>query len=112
MFLLVRDDLGDVPVGKMMGQAGHAFAHALFRAPFSVSRVYDMEPEHVKIVLRCSAADMHQTELRCMAWDIPHHQQIDLGRTILKTGTPTCLAIGPIEEKDYRLLELNHFKLY
>lgn len=112
MYLLVRDDLAHVPVGKMLGQAGHAFAHALFRAPYEIAAAYDAEPEHVKIVLRCTAAEMAQTEALCLMWTLPHHQQIDLAKTFFPEPTPTCLAIGPIGVEYYGLLALKQFKLF
>ena len=89
MYLLMRADLGDVPVGKLLGQAGHAFAHAL----------QDIE-------------ELQMTLDACKAAKVPFHKQIDLGLTIFTEPTFTCIAIGPITRSTANQLGLWKFPLY
>ena len=113
MYLLMRADLGDVPVGKLLGQAGHAFAHALQDAPEEDRATYHRDPAHAKIVLRCKDIEELQMTLdACKAVKVPFHKQIDLGLTILTEPTFTCVAIGPIPRSTANQLGLWKFPLY
>lgn len=118
MYAVVRTDLGDVPAGKLMGAAGHAFvgsfhdAHdeALDRA--AMARAYAESEEHPKIVLGASRGAIVDLSVECQAAVVPHHVVRDFGRTVFNEPTLVAIGIGPITEPEYRALGLNKLDLY
>src|SRR5579862_9905465 len=85
MYLFMRGDLGSVPPGKLMVQAGHAFAHCLLEA-WQVNRglalEYCKDPEHQKIALRVTDAELTAVHGLAVDCDLPSHVQVDLAKTI------------------------------
>lgn len=116
MYLFMRNDLGDVPVGKLLGQSGHAFAHCLLAAARrdpELARAYDKDPEHTKIVLGVTKAQIDEVMDKAIAANLVTHAQLDLAKTVFDGVTWTCVAVGPLPHADAeRILETKKYKLY
>jgi len=100
MYLVVRGDL-DMPVGKAMAQAGHAFCTALMNAmkdhPEVVAEYY--KHNQPKIVVKCKNSEaLRRAENECA--HLVHYLVTDAGRTFFAEPTMTCMAIGPCYRED------------
>jgi len=84
-----------LPPGKLAAQVAHAAVGALMHAPRADLYAW-LESGMPKIVLQCGSQD----ELLAIA---AHAERAglstslvrDAGRTVVQTGTPTCVGIGP-----------------
>ena len=98
LYCVVRGDI-EMPVGKLVAQAGHAFVGALRvateTAPHLAERyLADSQP---KITLQAkSLAVLERAARECKDAGIIHHLVIDEGRTVFNEPTVTCLGIGPV----------------
>jgi peptidyl-tRNA hydrolase len=120
MYAVVRTDLGDVPVGKLMGSVGHAFQMAFWLA--TLYRRIDAEgyansPEHSKIVLAVGSEEellrFHKSIFELAPLDgIPCHLVTDLAKTVFNKPTITCLGLGPITVGEYQKLNLKQYPLF
>ncbi|MBU0536220.1 MAG: peptidyl-tRNA hydrolase Pth2 [Nanoarchaeota archaeon] len=100
--IIVREDL-HLPKGKMAAQAAHASVGAVMKSEEDGKKeiINAWKKEGMKkVVLR--AVDLKQLrELRGKAEEkgLTAVLITDAGRTVIKSGTVTCLGIGPDEEK-------------
>ena len=102
MYLVVRDDL-NLPLGKAMGQAGHAFATALInlykKCPEKVNQYYQCNQP--KIIVKCkNETALLRTEQECINLKLNYFLVIDAAKTIFTEPTKTCIAIGPCTRKE------------
>ena len=99
LYCLMRTDL-DMPVGKMLVQAGHAFATVLHQSDPEIVKEY-FSHNQPKISLRAKNLAMIERAAReCMEADINHFMVVDAGRTVFTEPTITCIGIGPIFADD------------
>ena len=97
MYLVVRGDI-TMSIGKAMGQAGHAFATALWQAdhnsPDCVKRYYaDDQP---KIVVKCKNLNaLLRAHHECLDKGLNCFLVTDAARTVFSEPTQTCFAVGP-----------------
>lgn len=90
-----------MPIGKAIAQACHA---VLRLNP-------DTEPNYPLIVLGCSSEKKLGLIMGdCHTAGIPCEMVIDAGRTVFKSPTLTCMALGPVEKG--RLQEIKACLLY
>lgn len=111
----MRTDLGEVPSGKLMGSAGHAFQMCFWEASLvrsEMCNLYAQSPEHGKIVLGASMKDIDDVAHDARKLGLPWHVVTDLGLTVFSVPTVTCLGLGPLNEVEYESLNLKRFKIY
>ena len=96
--ILVRDDL-KLDKGKMAAQVAHASVEAAFRSDKDIVKKWRLLGMK-KVVLKVKNKD-ELFKYKEIAKDngIKSALITDAGRTAIKPGTKTCLAIGPDEEK-------------
>lgn len=117
MYAVVRADLGEIPRGKLMGSAGHAFLGAFWEAQkervAAFTDSYAESAEHPKIVLAAKNAEaLDSLAELCRLNSIPHHLVTDFAHTVFDKPTVTALGIGPITPKEYDVLGLRSLKLF
>lgn len=121
LYALMRGDLGhdtgDVPIGKLCAQAGHAFIGALYAARTinpEILAQYEADPLQGKIVLKASGVeDLTRIKKVCEEKGIPCALITDAGLTVFKHPTVTVLGIGPITKKDAgKVVKLSSFPLF
>jgi len=94
--IVVRKDLNLSP-GKMAAQVAHAAISALDDISLSVRDRWYADGKHQKkVVLEVADEDglIEVMEL-CEVMGIPYAMIMDAGRTEIKSGTLTCVGIGP-----------------
>lgn len=96
--IIIRQDL-KMPKGKLAAQASHASVAAVLKADRKAVDKWVREGMK-KVVLKVSSVD----ELKKLQSDAKKLKLVnamitDAGKTFFKTGTITCLAIGPDEGK-------------
>jgi len=108
--IVVRSDL-KMGKGKTAAQVAHAAVGAMQK-----SRKFDVEAWSVeggkKVVLKVgSLRKLNSIQRKAKAARLPHFLVRDAGLTQIKSGTITCLGIGPVREdkldvviKDLKLL--------
>lgn len=96
--ILVRDDL-KLDKGKMAAQVAHASVEAAFRSDKEIVKKWRMLGMK-KVVLKVKNKE-ELFKYKEIAKDngIKTALITDAGRTSIKPGTKTCLAIGPDEEE-------------
>jgi peptidyl-tRNA hydrolase len=108
-----KDIVQQVPVGKLCGQAGHAFVGSLLdtqiRFPLFASQYLETK-EQFKIVLVTKNTNS-LLKLQEAYKDIcGTHLVTDLGFTVFEEPTITCLGLGPLPDnlkaKDLQRLQL------
>ena len=100
MYCLVRGDL-DIPVGKWMVQASHAFMGAFTANSNKFVCDEYFNNSQPKIVLKAKNESMlKRAEKECLESNINCYLVTDAGRTIFNEPTVTCLGIGPVLKKD------------
>jgi len=87
----------NLPVGKLAAQVAHAAILAFMEADVEAKQAW-LQVGMPKIVLRCvdEAALLKLYEIG-KEHKIPAYLVQDAGKTILKTGTRTCLGLGPAD---------------
>ena len=107
MYLIVRQDL-EIPFGKALGSAGHAFEGALEAADKlspAEALIYRKVGNRKKIVLRIKTlAKLLALRTKLEENTIPHHLVTDAGLTVFPEPTITFLAFGPVTEEQGREL--------
>lgn len=99
MYLIVRGDI-EMPLGKAMGQAGHAFSTVLINTDKDLVRKY-YDDNQTKIVLKCkNLLSLERAHEECLNLNLPCFLVTDAGRTIFPEPTKTCMAIGPCYKTD------------
>ena len=94
--IVVDASLG-LPAGKLAAQVAHAALIGFLRAPPPAQRAW-LETGMAKIVLVCaSEAELMALAARADAAGLPTGLVRDAGRTVLASGTATCVGIGPAE---------------
>ena len=95
--ILVRMDL-KMPKGKLAAQVAHAAVNSVSKAPSELVDAWDRQGAK-KVVLKVKDKEELKRYLRLAKQARLRPTLIrDAGRTFLKPGTETCLAIGPDEE--------------
>jgi PTH2 family peptidyl-tRNA hydrolase len=98
LYCIMRDDI-DIPIGKMLAQAGHAFVSVLEAANETnravvVDYFANAQP---KIALRGNLNAVKRAAGECRQAGIPHYVVTDAGRTVFPEATVTCIGIGPVD---------------
>ncbi|MCE4598889.1 MAG: peptidyl-tRNA hydrolase Pth2 [Desulfurococcales archaeon] len=115
--IVIRRDLG-MGRGKAAAQAAHASCEAVFRIIESRDRRWLSwldewrRSGQEKVVLRVdSEAELIDVYRKALEAGLPTSLIIDAGRTQLKPGTKTAVAIGPAPEVEVDRIT-GHLKLY
>lgn len=95
--VIVVNQALNLPAGKMAAQVAHAAVGGFLRAGRE-QQVSWLEHGMPKVVLRCvdEAALLDLAE-QAQAAGLPTMLVHDAGRTVVASGTPTCVGIGPAE---------------
>lgn len=95
--IVVRKDL-DLSKGKMAAQVAHASLEAYKRAKTTTIMEWELSGSK-KVVLRVDALDeLKDIYKKAKDMKLPISIISDAGRTHLKSGTITCVGIGPEKE--------------
>lgn len=94
--ILLRTDLR-MGRGKAIAQCCHASLGAVEMAGKDVVRRWEEEGAK-KVVLSTTLVELRSILRKLRSSDLPYFLVRNRGKTQLKPGTPTCLAIGPAEE--------------
>ncbi|MFC1733382.1 peptidyl-tRNA hydrolase Pth2 [candidate division KSB1 bacterium] len=100
--ILVREDL-KLPKGKMAAQVAHASVSAVFESQETGKK--DLvkkwrDTGMMKIVLRVKdLPELKKYQKLAQENDLVAVDIADAGRTVVKSGTVTCLGIGPESER-------------
>jgi len=99
--IVVRGDL-DLSRGKLAAQVAHAAVGAFLEAERSGAPVDAWLREgQKKVVVRCEdERELFELEERARGLGLPCFLVRDAGLTELEPGTPTCLGVGPEEERE------------
>ena len=98
--VIVVDTSLALPPGKLAAQVAHGAIIAFLRAPPSAQRAW-LESGMAKIVLACgSAEELLALASRADQAGLSTGLVRDAGRTVLASGTATCVGIGPAEAAD------------
>ena len=97
--IIIRQDL-NMPKGKLAAQAAHASVSAVLKSSKDIVKKWEDEGMK-KVVLKVDSL----SELKKLQAEAKKNKLInviitDAGKTFFKTGTITCLAIGPDKEKE------------
>ncbi len=96
--IVVDASLG-LPPGKLAAQVAHAAVGALLHAPGADIRAW-LDVGMPKIVLQCgSEAELVRIAAEAEAAKLPMLLVRDAGRTVVQSGTATCVGIGPAEPR-------------
>lgn len=102
LYCIVRDDI-DIPVGKLIAQAGHAFATVVHQAHSTNPEILEQyfSVSQTKIVLKAKTlSQLMRAAEECKTAGINCFLVEDAGRTVFNEPTITCLGIGPILASD------------
>jgi peptidyl-tRNA hydrolase, PTH2 family len=95
IYALIRMDI-EMPLGKIIPQAGHAYMGALLKADKALVETY-LSGAFTKIAVKAkNLAAILRAKDECDALGIPTSLITDAGRTIFNEPTVTCLGIGPV----------------
>lgn len=93
---------GDVELGKMSSQAGHAYTEALMKAmwsdPSSISEY--LETNRTKITCVVDTTEELTLLYDKLSDKVPCALITDSGLTVFDRPTVTCLGIGPVKRED------------
>lgn len=99
IWIAVRRDL-NMPAGKLVAQAGHAAASAIWQGEKLLVDAY-MAAAQPKIAVSVKdEAELLAIVAAAREASIPAHAILDAGRTIFTTPTYTVAAIGPARRAD------------
>lgn len=97
--IIIRQDL-NMPKGKLAAQAAHASVSAVLKSDKSLIKEWESEGMK-KVVLKAeSLSELKKLQAEAKKNKLVNVMITDAGRTFFKTGTTTCLAIGPDKEKE------------
>ncbi len=100
LYCLMRRDL-EIPTGKMLAQAGHAFVSALEQAADREAVKTYFTNAQPKIVLAAKNLNVIERAAReCRELGLNHFVVVDAGRTVFPEPTVTCMGIGPVRFVD------------
>ena len=93
---MVRKDL-DLSPGKLAVQVAHASISALDDISQSIYDIWFADGDHQKkVVLQVEDEDeLIGIMEECEAIGLPYASVVDAGRTEIRSGTMTCIGIGP-----------------
>ncbi|MBI2547648.1 MAG: peptidyl-tRNA hydrolase [Candidatus Aenigmarchaeota archaeon] len=95
--IVLRKDIG-MSNGKLISQALHAAIGALKKSDAGIVEKWENEGSK-KVVLKINGVkELKDLESKIRKSGMPYVLVKDAGLTQLKTGTPTALGIGPVEE--------------
>ncbi len=99
IYLIWRAELV-MPLGKALGQAGHAFTNILENVRISdptLHHTYVSSSTHAKITLNGKTlSKMERLQSELDEAKIPYYVVTDLGHTVFPEPTITCMAVGPM----------------
>jgi peptidyl-tRNA hydrolase len=99
LYLVMRGDL-DIPYGKGLVQAGHAFTNLIERIRRldpAKAQTYLESPLHPKIALNAKNENaFNRVKQELEEANIPLYVVTDFGFTVFDGHTVTCLAAGPM----------------
>ncbi len=95
--IVVRSDL-DMSKGKLAAQVAHASLKAYKKSPTEIKEKWEREGAR-KIVLKVDKEELFKLKDQAIKKGLPAALIYDEGRTELKKGTPTALAVGPSSEE-------------
>lgn len=98
--VIVVDASLRLPKGKLAAQVAHAAVGAFLEANAETQQAW-LEEGMPKVVLKGNNAE-ELLELRTLAMQrhIPTCLINDAGRTVVPTGTVTCVGLGPADDKE------------
>ncbi len=96
--ILVRQDL-KMPKGKLAAQVGHACVEAVLRSEKNKITKWRSEGMLKVVVKVQDLKELRLYEKQAKEKDLVTAVITDAGRTVVKPGTVTCMAIGPDEDK-------------
>lgn len=86
-----------LPAGKLAAQVAHAAVGAFLRAHEQAQATW-LQAGMPKVVLAVGdEADLIALEDRAAEGEIPAAAILDAGRTVVASGTLTCLGLGPAD---------------
>lgn len=111
MYCMMRSDL-NAPCGKLMAQAGHAFAHALLVAPGHIRDAYMVGITKKIVVALPDEPALNAWSAKLGSLNVKHHVITDVGLTIFQSPTRTCIGIGPMPRWQADELGITQLHLY
>jgi PTH2 family peptidyl-tRNA hydrolase len=98
--VIVVDTTLQLPRGKLAAQVAHAAVAAFLGAAPDARRRW-LEDGMPKIVLKCEGEPaLLELEMNARKVRLPVALIRDAGRTVLASGTATCVGIGPAEDDE------------
>jgi PTH2 family peptidyl-tRNA hydrolase len=95
--ILVRQDL-NLPAGKLAVQVAHASVTAVGKSKGMVVGLWKMEGAKKVVLKAANLEELKKYEQQAKRARLVTAIISDAGKTVLKPGTTTCLAIGPYLE--------------
>lgn len=107
--IVVRTDIKMTP-GKLSAQVAHASLYSASKTKQTIRDAWESEGSK-KVVLKVSdLAGLKELYKKANSSGLPCFLVRDAGKTQLKSGTITCLGIGPAKERDMNKIT-KHLKL-
>ena len=98
--VIVVNEALKLPRGKLAAQVAHASV-AVFIDVAEETRIAWVECGMPKIVLQCASEDeLCRLESMAQERSIPARLIRDAGRTVVPSGTVTCLGLGPADDRE------------
>ena len=98
--VIVVDESLRLPRGKLAAQVAHAALSAFLEASEAACVAW-LDVGMPKVVVRCDGeTELMDLERRALEAGLPTALIRDAGRTVVASGTPTCLGIGPADAAD------------
>lgn len=97
--IIIRQDL-NMPKGKLAAQAAHASVSAVLKSGKEFVKKWESEGMK-KVVLKVNdLSELKKLQSEAKKNKLVNVMITDAGKTFFKSGTITCLAIGPDKEKE------------
>ncbi|MFH1506582.1 MAG: peptidyl-tRNA hydrolase Pth2 [archaeon] len=95
--ILVRNDL-KLPPGKLAAQVAHASVAAVGKSKRITVGLWNMHGAKKVVLKAANLEELEKYEKQAKRAKLVTSLISDAGKTVLKPGTTTCLAIGPFLE--------------
>lgn len=97
--IVVRQDL-QLPKGKLAAQVAHASVQCFHKTSFFTKRTW-LATGMKKVVVKVKNLDeLYKVLATAKHIGVTHALIADAGKTVVSSGTVTCLGIGPADDKD------------
>lgn len=108
LMIIVNTDL-NMSNGKIISQACHAVSETIMNAPKDILHFWRKNGQ-AKIVVKATQSEINEIIKKCRMNNILYNNIFDAGRTEVKPGSNTVLAVGP-ESSDLLKGITGHLKL-